>query len=115
MSDGQKEYLKSFGLETLVPVLYGANETGSMGISCDYCPSGVYHVCSDIQHLEILKMDEDKPVDEGEVGRLIFTGFKRENGHTERYEIGDTGRWVEGPCQCGRKQPRFDFLADMGM
>ena len=114
MSDGQKEYLKSFGLETLVPVLYGANETGSMGISCDYCPSGVYHVCSDIQHLEILKMDEDKPVDEGEVGRLIFTGFKRENGHTERYEIGDTGRWVEGPCQCGRKQPRFELLGRYG-
>lgn len=114
MSDGQKEYLKTFGLEIIAPLLYGANETGSMGISCGYCPPGVYHVCSDIQYLEILKMDEDKPVDKDEVGRLIFTGYRRENGHTERYEIGDTGRWVEGECQCGRKQPRFELLGRYG-
>ncbi|WP_400207570.1 aldehyde dehydrogenase family protein [Candidatus Methanomassiliicoccus intestinalis] len=114
MSDGQQAYLKSLGIELIAPILYGANETGTMGIACGCCPTGVYHLCSDIQHLEILKMDEDKPVDKGETGRLVFTGYLRENGHTERYEIGDLGRWVEGECACGRKQPRFELLGRYG-
>lgn len=114
MSPGQMEYIKSYGVEHINALLYGANETGTMGISCGHCPPGIYHVCSDIQHLEILKMDEDEPVEYGEVGRLIFTGYERENGHTERYEIGDTGRWIEGQCECGRKQPRFELLGRYG-
>ena len=32
----------------------------------------------------------------------------------ERYEIGDLGRWVPGPCPCGRKQPRFELLGRIG-
>ena len=64
--------------------------------------------------MEIVKTDSDEPVGPGEVGRLLFTGFRRQDGHTERYDIGDLGRWVEGPCPCGRKEPRFELMGRHG-
>lgn len=115
MSEGQRRYLKeTFGIKLIVSMLYGANETGSMGYGCPYCEDGEFHVFGDIQQLEILKMDSDEPVSPGETGRLFFTGFLREDGHTERYEIGDTGYWMEGECPCGRKDRRFKLAARYG-
>ena len=115
MTDGQMRYLRDeFGIEVIRGVLYGANETGTMGYQCDECGHNVYHLCSDIQRLEIVRTDSDEPVGEGEVGRLLFTGFLRENGHTERYDIGDLGRWVPGRCPCGRMEPRFELLGRHG-
>ncbi|MDD4075937.1 MAG: acyl-CoA reductase, partial [Eubacteriales bacterium] len=108
ISEGQRQYLHDvFGVECIRSFLYGANETGSMGYGCPYCEDGVFHVFGDIQQLEILKMNEDVPAAPGELGRLFFTGFLRENGRTERYEIGDTGFWLEeDACPCGRKDRR---------
>jgi phenylacetate-coenzyme A ligase PaaK-like adenylate-forming protein len=59
-------------------------------------------------------MDEDAPVEGAEVGRLIFTSRLRRAQRVERYEIGDLGRWVPGPCPCGRSQPRFELLGRFG-
>ena len=115
MTDGQMRYLRDeFGVEVIRGVLYGANETGTMGYQCDECEHNVYHLCADIQRLEIVRVDSDEPVADGEAGRLLFTGFLRENGHTERYDIGDLGRWVPGECPCGRREPRFELLGRHG-
>lgn len=115
MSEGQRRYLSEvFGIDCICSVLYGANETGSMGYGCPCCKEGEFHLFSEIQQLEILKMDEDAPAAPGEQGRLLFTGFLRENGYTERYEIGDTGYWLEGECPCGRKERRFKLAARYG-
>jgi len=115
MSQGQKDYLiNTFGIESIRSMLYGANETGTMGYSCEYCKGNEFHLCEQIQHLEVLKMDSDEPCELGEVGRLIFTGFKRENGHTERYEIGDMGYLIEEECKCGRKDTKFCLTGRYG-
>ena len=115
MTEGQMAYLREeFGVEVIRGVLYGANETGTMGYQCDECGHNVYHLCADIQRLEIVRQDSDEPVGEGEVGRMLFTGFLRENGRTERYDIGDLGRWVPGDCPCGRREPRFELLGRHG-
>ena len=115
ISKGQVEYLKeTFGITAIHSMLYGSNETGTMGYSCEYCENGVFHLNTEIQQLEILKMDEDEPVAGEETGRLIFTGFKRENGKTKRYEIGDMGHWIDGDCPCGRKQPLFRLSGRYG-
>ena len=115
MTEGQMRYLRDeFGVEVIRGALYGANETGTMGYQCDECSHNVYHLCADIQRLEIVKVDSDEPVGEGEAGRMLFTGFLRENGHTERYDIGDLGRWVPGTCPCGRREPRFELLGRHG-
>ena len=115
MTEGQMAYLREeFGVEVIRGVLYGANETGTMGYQCDECGHNVYHLCADIQRLKIVRQDSDEPVGEGEVGRMLFTGFLRENGRTERYDIGDLGRWVPGDCPCGRREPRFELLGRHG-
>ncbi len=114
-SKGQVDWLREeFGIEEIQSMLYGANETGTMGYCCRWCGRNEFHLNSEIQRLEILKTDRDEPVGPGESGRLIFTGYLRENGRTERYEIGDLGEWIEGPCPCGRKEPRFRLLGRYG-
>ena len=115
ISKGQLEYLqKEFGIKIIRSMIYGANETGTMGYACEYCEPGVFHLPTESQYLEILQMENDEPVVDEETGRLIFTGFKRENGRTERYEIGDMGHWVKGDCKCGRQQPRFKLMGRYG-
>lgn len=115
LTKGQMQYIQeTFGITKFISFLYGANETGTMGYPCEGCAPGEFHLNSEIQKLEILKMESDEPVEGEEVGRLIFTGYKRENGHTERYEIGDLGQWIPGPCSCGRTEPRFRLLGRYG-
>ncbi len=114
-SAGQVRWLKDeFGIESIQSMLYGANETGTMGYCCQWCGRNEFHLNSEIQHLEIVKADSDEPVGPGEPGRLIFTGYLKENGRTSRYEIGDMGEWIEGDCPCGRKEPRFRLLGRYG-
>lgn len=115
MTSSQRKYLtEEFGIEDIFSMVYGANETGSMGYQCRYCEGSVFHQFTDIQKMEIVKRDSDEPVEPGEVGRLLFTGFLRQNGHTERYDIGDLGREIPGECPCGRKEPRFELMGRHG-
>ena len=115
MPKGQLEYIHQvFGINIIRSMIYGANETGTMGYACEYCEPGIFHLPTEIQYLEILKMETNEPVTNEETGRLIFTGYKRENGHTERYEIGDTGHWITEKCKCGRQQPRFKLTGRYG-
>ncbi len=115
ISTGQIEYLKeTFGITIVRSMLYGSNEAGTMAYSCEFCEPGVFHLNSEIQELEILQMDRDAPVVGEETGRLIFTGYKRENGKTKRYEIGDMGHWIHRECACGRKQPLFRLVGRYG-
>lgn len=114
MTEGYRRYLESMGVEYICSMFYAANETGLMGYPCRYCGTTMFHLPTEIQSLEIVKTDSDEPVGPGEVGRLLFTGFRRQDGHTERYDIGDLGRWVEGPCPCGRKEPRFELMGRHG-
>ncbi len=115
MTESQRNYLREvFGIEEIFSMIYASNETGSMGYQCRFCPPSVFHQFTDIQRMEVVKRDVDEPVEPGEVGRLLFTGFLRQNGYTERYEIGDLGREISGPCPCGRLEPRFELLGRYG-
>lgn len=69
---------------------------------------------ADIQWLEIVDMECDKPVKPGETGRLLFTSRAREGHNVVRYDIGDLGRWVEGHCACGAVSPRFELQGRHG-
>ncbi len=115
MSKAMEDYYKDeFGVELVKSAIYGSNDAGPLGYSCTHCEGSVHHVMSRTQYLEIFKMDEDKPVDTGETGRLIFTSLHRKGQDLFRYEIGDLGRWVEEPCKCGRTSPRFELLGRFG-
>lgn len=110
----QIDYLKkTFQVKRVGSLAYGCNEIGSMGYACPYCEGSVHHVVA-TKYLEILKLDSDEPVEEGETGRLVWTPVDQENTGIQRYEIGDLGRFVKEPCKCGRLAPRFELLGRFG-
>jgi phenylacetate-CoA ligase len=69
---------------------------------------------SEIQHLEIVQLEQDEPVQANEIGRLLFTSRARQGQRVHRYDIGDTGRWIPGACPCGLETPRFELLQRHG-
>ena len=110
----QITYLQeTFGIKRIGSLAYGCNEIGSMGYACEYCEGSIHHVVAS-KYLEILKPDKDEPVEEGEIGRLVWTPVDQENTSIKRYEIGDMGRFIKEPCKCGRIAPRFELLGRFG-
>lgn len=110
----QIDYLKeTFNIERIGSLAYGCNEIGSMGYACEHCEGSIHHVVSS-KYLEILKPDSDEPVEDGEIGRLVWTPRDQENIDIKRYEIGDLGRFIKEPCECGRVAPRFELLGRFG-
>jgi len=110
----QITFLKeTFGVKRIGSLVYGCNEIGSMGYACECCEGSEHHVVA-TKYLEILKLDKDEPVEDGEIGRLVWTPRDQENIEVKRYEIGDLGRFVKEPCKCGRVAPRFELLGRFG-
>ncbi len=115
MTRAQREFLTGqCKVAAVRSATYGSNDAGPMGYQCPHCLGGVHHLMSSIQRLEIVDMEKDSPVKTGESGRLLFTSSAREYPRVVRYEIGDTGCWVQGDCPCGRTDPRFDLQGRMG-
>ncbi|MFO7816265.1 MAG: aldehyde dehydrogenase family protein [Thermodesulfobacteriota bacterium] len=115
MTRAQYRFLtESCNVSVVRSAVYGSNDAGPMGYQCPYCKGTVHHLMTDLQTLEIVDMEEDIPVSEGEVGRLIFTSRARQYPEVTRYEIGDTGRWIGGKCACGRLDPRFELSGRTG-
>lgn len=110
----QVDYLKeTFNIKRIGSLAYGCNEIGSMGYACEHCEGSIHHVVA-TKYLEVLKLDKDEPVEDGEIGRLVWTPRDQENIEIKRYEIGDLGRFIKEPCKCGRVAPRFELLGRFG-
>jgi phenylacetate-CoA ligase len=82
--------------------LYGNTELCGLIHECEHAR---LHVCPDYAFLEILD-ENDRPVEPGREGFLVWTGFVNESMPLIRYRIGDRGCWdVNPPCKCGRAFP----------
>lgn len=115
VSEQNRELLHSCGVSTIRSAIYGSVDAGPIGHACQVSADGVFHLMSDIQQLEIVALDEDVAVVDDQVGRLLVTSLAREGGQrVQRYEIGDTGRWLPGVCACGLQSPRFELLQRHG-
>lgn len=110
----KKRLMEDFGIQLIHSASYGSVDMGPLGYQCLHSPARVHHLHQSLHFLEILKIDNDEPVSEGESGRLIFSTLGREGQKLLRYEIGDVGRWIEEPCPCGRKSPRFELQGRSG-
>jgi len=111
----QKEWVQNeFHINLIKSASYGSVDAGPLGYQCQYTLGSVHHLHDSIHHLEILKLDSDMPVDDNEIGRLVFTTPDRESVVINRYEIGDMGRWIPGKCACGRKARLFELKGRMG-
>lgn len=82
---------------------YGMSEMVAGASECEY---GRMHLWPEAGVVEVLD-DEDCPVPEGEVGRLICTGLINDTMPLIRYEVGDRGALAPGSetCPCGRSLP----------
>jgi len=106
--------MESCGVLQIRSAIYGSVDAGPLGHACAATANGEFHLMCDTQHLEIVQMDQDVPVQADEVGRLLFTSRARQGQDVRRYDVGDTGRWVPGPCPCGLGSPRFELLQRHG-
>jgi phenylacetate-coenzyme A ligase PaaK-like adenylate-forming protein len=107
-TDAQRRHLKDcFGVELIRSGAYGSVDIGPMGFQCEFCEGGVHHLQQKLHYLEILHLEEDRPVQDENIGRLVFTPRDTGSNKPSRYAIGDVGHWVKGACSCGRLSPRF--------
>jgi phenylacetate-CoA ligase len=82
---------------------YGSAELGS--IACE-CSSGQgLHLFSDLFFVEFVRGGEWVP--SGETGRILVTDLTNRAMPLVRYDLGDVGHALPGPCTCGRNTPRF--------
>ncbi|WP_431480987.1 acyl-CoA reductase [Pseudomonas thivervalensis] len=97
------------GATCIRSAIYGTVDAGPLGHACIGSDDGVFHLMDNIQSLEIVHVEQDTPVGPGETGRLLFSSRIRQARPLQRYEVGDLGRWVSGPCMCGLESPRFEL------
>ncbi len=113
LGPGQRKLFEEMGVETIRSAVYGSVDAGILGYTCPHCPEGTFHLITETQWLEILQLENDLPVKENQIGRLIFSSNRRSQP-LPRYEIGDMGRWLSHSCPCGSTDPRFELLGRIG-
>jgi len=97
LSNTVKNRLKTtFGCP--VVSLYSNQECGMLAIECP--ENKEYHVNDASYHIELLKMNSDDPVSDGEPGRIVVTDLFNRAMPLIRYDTGDTAIWNKG-VECG--------------
>lgn len=86
---------------------YGHSERVILGGECE--KDTAYHHFPDYGFVEILRED-GTPVEEGETGELVGTGFWNRCLPLIRYRTGDLARRLPPSCSCGRCFDRFDSV-----
>ncbi|MEL4169034.1 long-chain-fatty-acyl-CoA reductase [Pseudomonas sp. AF76] len=109
LGQGSRQLLQDCGVTSIRSAIYGTVDAGPLGHACLASDEGVFHLMADIQHLEIVALDQDIPLRRGDTGRLLFTSRLRQAQPLRRYEVGDCGRWLTTPCPCGLESPRFEL------
>lgn len=97
-------------LQVLASGGYGAVDAGLMAYQCKASSGSIHHVLADHVILEIVDPETLRSVPSGDPGLVLVTTLDRHLMPLIRYKIGDAGRWLEGPCACGRSMPRFELL-----
>jgi phenylacetate-coenzyme A ligase PaaK-like adenylate-forming protein len=114
-SESQVKFLKNeFGVSIIRSASYGSVDAGPLGFQCEFSTGGIHHLNERLHELEVVDLEVDTPVKNGNVGRFLFTSKVRHGQKIERYAIGDVGRIVEGRCECNRVGVRFELLGRHG-
>lgn len=114
-SEAQRRWLTDrFGVRLIRSAAYGSVDAGPIGFQCAHCEGSVHHLHGALHDLEILDLERDAPAARGAEGRLVLSVKHRRGQPIRRYDLGDVGRLLEGPCPCGRTTPRFELLGRQG-
>ncbi len=88
---------------------YGTNELGMGASECEH-QSGL-HIMEDMHYFEVLDVDTNEPVAEGETGNLVVSSFTRTVQPVIRFNLRDLGRVVaSSTCACGSNFRRIDHF-----
>lgn len=68
------------------------------------CERGGLHIKPEYGIIEFLD-ENDEPVEEGEPGRMVCTGFLNDAMPLIRYDVGDIAIPIQSECACGRSGP----------
>jgi phenylacetate-CoA ligase len=82
---------------------YGTAELGP--IACECAPGSGLHLFSDLFYIEHVR--DGARVGPGDLGRILITDLTNRAMPLIRYDIGDAGVRLDGPCPCGRGTERF--------
>lgn len=115
MTEEQKKWFTTeFGFEEILSPVYASNDALMNGYACKFCNNGEFHVPTKVIDLEILQLETQEPVGENEVGRILITKKSIKDPALNRYEIGDLGKWIHDPCDCGHTSPKFKLMGRHG-
>lgn len=106
-----KELLKAMGAENpRVQSVLGFTEARKCWTECPGEADGGFHMYPDLEMVEILDPETQRPVDDGETGELVYTSLVGRGSCVIRYRTGDliVGGMTWAPCpHCGRTVPRL--------
>ncbi|MDO8664430.1 MAG: hypothetical protein Q7K44_02685, partial [Candidatus Liptonbacteria bacterium] len=87
---------------------YVCAEAGTLGLECS--ERGGFHINPVNCYMEIVD-DNGRPVTNGNLGKIVITIFNNRLMPLIRYDLGDTGSWINDKkdCGCGLRTPRLQF------
>lgn len=105
MSESLPESVRKGVSELFNTVVVSRYSDCECGIIAQQCPhSNEYHVNTGSFYVEILDFDSDKPVKEGEMGRIVVTDLFNHAMPLVRYDTGDVGIFaIKSECGKGSK------------
>jgi len=101
LSDSARDSIRRF-FQCPVRNTYGMAELAVMATECD---KGHMHLWPEAGYTEIFSDEEDCPVDQGQIGRIIATGLLNADMPLVRYETGDRGSLEEDDLGCEKSLP----------
>ncbi len=105
ISEEERRYIEK-QLNCPVFDAYGSSELGRVAQECQF--KNGFHINSEWCFVEILDKN-NKPLPDGEQGRIVITSFDNRIMPFVRYDTGDLGKILPGNCPCGRNLPRLSF------
>jgi phenylacetate-coenzyme A ligase PaaK-like adenylate-forming protein len=90
---------------------YGTTESGLGGAMACHVREG-YHPREADLIFEIIDPESGRALPCGAWGEVVFTTLTRRAMPFIRYRIGDVGRWLPKPCDCGSALRRLDRIGD---
>ena len=86
---------------------YGLTEVGGPGVAGECREKAGMHINEDMYYPEIVNIEENRALPEGEQGELVLTTLTKEGMPILRYRTKDITSLTYEPCKCGRTTARM--------
>ena len=105
---------RGLGPRDVLALGYSSGDAGLMGYQCRHGASGVYHLPTGFQYLEIIDPLTGEACPAGRQGEIVITNLARLSMPILRYRIGDVGAFLDRSCTCGDPNPLFRLEGQAG-